>query len=646
MPSGPQEKSSTVGSCLGFGGPAGSAMDPPGCPQIGWESEEPEPSVSLKACFSQGLKQLHHTQELCNATLLAGGKRFSCNRALLASVSPYFQAVFTSGFKESRDGEVLLKDMDPSTLQSLLACLYTGNLEASPETAEDLFVAASRLQLLPALDHINRYLKESLSGENCLRLYMLAHDHNDPTLLRATLRYLGFHFESLSEHEDFPRLDLGALGGILSSDHLAVASEMDVYRAMWCWVTAVPAERASMLKALLRHLRFPLLTPAEAAEVQADIATLDSQVTLRWEDLDGARRLQASQGLRQGMYQEHIVCIKVPRLRDIVSGNSEMDCYIECVNPGTGLRMALPPLELLALPGCTSLGHKLYISGGKLCDSSYSQALHEYDSLADSWTQLPGMSIPRSVHMLLTCKQRLFALSGWNESGPLASAESFDTVRQTWSPIASLPIILRFSASAPFRNRLYLIGGDADSDEVVYQGILIYDISSDSWSQVPLEFSLYGAAAVTMDAGICVIGGFFARKNPSPSQRFSQLLPCTPKCFLMLEAGVMSTDITIPPLPLPLAFAGATHWQGKVYVIGGVCASRTHDAIYHWEPGEAAWTQYSQNLTGCGKIIRRVLKCVTLRVAGPKLKALLQETSASRVAVGLTDPEDSGMEGG
>lgn len=74
----------------------------------------------------------------------------------MASISPYFQAVFTSGFKESRDGEVLLEDMDPSILQNLLGYLYSGELAFSPGNAEDLFITASRLQLSPALTLISR----------------------------------------------------------------------------------------------------------------------------------------------------------------------------------------------------------------------------------------------------------------------------------------------------------------------------------------------------------------------------------------------------------------------------------------------------------------------------------------------------------
>uniref|UniRef100_H9GHZ0 Uncharacterized protein n=2 Tax=Anolis carolinensis TaxID=28377 RepID=H9GHZ0_ANOCA len=340
------------------------------------------------------------------------------------------------------------------------------------------------------------------------------------------------------------------------------------------------------------------------------------------------------------MFQDRIVCIKVPRLRDILSANEDMDCYVECLNPITGSRTKLPHLELVALPGCSVLEHKLYISGGKHPDATYSSALHEYDSLADRWVRLPSMSTPRSVHIFLTCKQKLFALSGWNDTGPLATAESFDVTQQTWASIASLPIVLRFSASAAFKAKLYLIGGDADSDEVLYQGILVYDIASDAWTQVPLDFSLHGASAVTMEIGICVIGGFFSKKitPPYPNRRFSQLLPCTPKCFFMHEDGAISKEVTIPPLPLPLAFAGATCFQGRVYVIGGVCTSRTHDAIYHWQPGEAAWTQYPEGLSGQGTVVRRVLKCVTLKVVRPNLAAVIQGAPIKQVAVGLKAP--------
>lgn len=75
---------------------------------------------------------------------------------LLAAVNPYFRAMFSSSFRESREGEVLLEDMDPAIFQMLVDYHYTEEIELTPETVQDLFVAASRLQILPLLESCSR----------------------------------------------------------------------------------------------------------------------------------------------------------------------------------------------------------------------------------------------------------------------------------------------------------------------------------------------------------------------------------------------------------------------------------------------------------------------------------------------------------
>ncbi|EMP42087.1 Kelch repeat and BTB domain-containing protein 5 [Chelonia mydas] len=109
----------------------------------------------LVACL-HGLKQLYQDHQLCDATIVAEGKRFPCHRMLLAAVNPYFRAMFVSSFKESQDGEVLLQDMAPSTVQTILQYLYTEKISVTSETAQAVFIAASRLQILPLLEICSR----------------------------------------------------------------------------------------------------------------------------------------------------------------------------------------------------------------------------------------------------------------------------------------------------------------------------------------------------------------------------------------------------------------------------------------------------------------------------------------------------------
>lgn len=74
----------------------------------------------------------------------------------MASFSAYFRAMFTRPFREFWERQVVLEEMASSILQSILDYLYTGELLLTPETAQDLFTAASRLVILPLQEIIGR----------------------------------------------------------------------------------------------------------------------------------------------------------------------------------------------------------------------------------------------------------------------------------------------------------------------------------------------------------------------------------------------------------------------------------------------------------------------------------------------------------
>ncbi|XP_060115258.1 kelch repeat and BTB domain-containing protein 2-like [Heteronotia binoei] len=112
--------------------------------------------LSLKHSIIQGIQQLYQTQQLCDVTLVAEGRMFPCHRPVLASVSFYFRRMFASSFKESQEQEIVLKELSHSSLQTLLDYIYTGELVLTSELAEELFTAASRLQVMPALQIISR----------------------------------------------------------------------------------------------------------------------------------------------------------------------------------------------------------------------------------------------------------------------------------------------------------------------------------------------------------------------------------------------------------------------------------------------------------------------------------------------------------
>ncbi|XP_053223790.1 kelch-like protein 4 [Podarcis raffonei] len=547
--------------------------------------------LSLKHIIKQGIRQLYQAQLLCDVTLVAEGRKFPCHRTLLASISLYFQRMFTSTFKESREGEIVLMDLTASSLQRLLDYIYTGELLLLSEDVEDLFTAASRLQIMSALEIITRFLMERISMENCLGLYVLAYSHNHRPLLRPASRYIAFHFEHLIELTAFLALDFSVLVSIIASDGLEVDSELTIYRAMRRWVYHNPDERLLKHAALMDHIRLSLLSPEELAEVRAETEEFYECVRLPWEELSVPERLWASRGLRQGMYHKGVVCVGLPKWSKMSLGAEELDSHVHFFDPSTEQWEQLPDLKSLTSPSCVSLGHKLYITGGQHLDGSYSNNLLVYDTLGGHWSKLPPMTTARAWHAFLLCQKRLYAAGGWDSTGTLVCAESYDLEREEWTDISSLPFALTYFASVTLKSKLYLVGGERDDAElpVPHKGFLVYDIKSGAWSQVPMAFEFYEASAVTLGDCIFVVGGLSGEGNEG-SRYF------TGRCVCLLSDGTVNQELSIPLLPIAISYPGVVCWRKRVYVFGGDSNDRYSSAIHYWEPGQQNWVQCGATL--------------------------------------------------
>ncbi|KAL7987041.1 hypothetical protein Chor_005960, partial [Crotalus horridus] len=572
-----------------------------------------------------GIKELYQNQQLCDIILVADGRRFPCHRILLASVSLYFQRMFTSTFKESREGEIVLMDLSATCLQSLLDYIYTGELLLLGEEAEELFTAASRLQITSALDIITRFLKERISMENCLELYVLAYSHNHRPLLHSTSSYIAFHFEHLSELPAFLYLDVTILITIIASEILAVDSELIVYRAVRRWVTYNLAERLPKFAALMDYVRLPLLTPEELAEVRAQTEEFYECVRLPWEELSVEERLWASRGLRHGMYHEGMVCVGLPKWSEVNFEDEKLDSHVHFFDPSIDQWDQLPDLKSVTSPSCTSMGHKLYIAGGQHLDGSYSDNLLVYDTLGGCWSQLPSMSTRRAWHAFLVCKKKLYVAGGWDATGTLISAETYDLEQEEWMTISSLPFALSYFASTALRSKLYLIGGEmGDSDlPVPHKGFLVYDVISGAWSQIPTALEFYEASAITLGNNIFVVGGL-SGEDAQGIRHFTQ------RCICLLRDGTTNHSISVPLLPIAISYPGVACWKKRIYVFGGDSNNRYSSIILYWEPGQNTWTQCSASLPdpnygafGFG--------CIPLKVPRKHILSIFHRGSATAV---------------
>ncbi|XP_077421589.1 kelch repeat and BTB domain-containing protein 8 [Vanacampus margaritifer] len=584
------------------------------------EEDFPDDSTTpLGDYVTLGLKQLLDAQQLCDVTLLVEGKKFLCHRVLLAAVSPYFRAMFTSPLVESRLTEIRLEEVTPSVMETVIQFAYTGEAGLSLETAEDLFVAANRLQVMPLQDLCSRFLFEHLCVDNCLGMYSLARSHHDQLLLRASLRVVGQHFPRLSRHKDFLLLDHGTLGSLLSSDRLGVDSEAEVYDAARRWAEHRPLDRYAHMPALLHHLRPGLLSQEESRRLSKELGPAAAG-----KGVGGPLRP------REGMFEKKIVCVGLAPKED--ERLAEQDYSVDCFDPRTGKWEKLAALGSLVSPGCTAVGERLFVAGGflrKPWGFSVSSAVHEYDAVLDLWTERPSMGLPRSMLGLLGCGESLYALGGSNHSALLDSSEILELATLKWAPGPRLPLPLRAFACAALRGRLYLFGGSTleQNRAVVHSGVLIYHILTDCWTRVALDSGATClAGGVAVRGGVCAIGGYMKDTTKFLDGSYTTLEPldATGRVLFFREGRAFGVErevtgggvtdsaerstgagsnrapspVVFPGLPRRIAAGGVARWKRRIYVLGGENGSRFYDSVYCWKPGWRSWVQRREKLPG------------------------------------------------
>ncbi|XP_066445590.1 kelch-like protein 24 [Eleutherodactylus coqui] len=539
------------------------------------------------------LREFYLSEILCDATIVTADKRFLCHKVVLSSISPYFRALFVCPMKESASGEVSLLDIPSSVVQVILHFIYTGEVTFSIDNVVELFTVSSRLQIEPLQDLCSRFLVKNTDCENCLWIYRLALSHNYQSLLDVTMHYISQHVTTLSEKEAFSDLELSELTRILSSDQLMVSSEFTIYNIVCQWWEFQFDKGSPPPEELIQVVRFPLMIPNELKEVNIDIPSENPTQTF------------TEFHLRQGMFEDRILCMDVLE-RDFIIPDEE-DYHINSYDPITDSWEKLPFISPIYGSGLIAVGNILYVSGGQADDLSVSNLLHAYDSIKNEWKELPSMAIPRHCHGLLHYRQVLYVFGGCLNREIISSAECFNLVENSWTAVSSMPVPLFSFTSAQFRERLFLIGGETVSGSVRidYQGFLIYDIPSDTWSKVYLPVKLLAVTAVALDEMLYVFARYGYKRRecqaypPCDDNRPNQLLReqlNISRSFCVDDMGRICHS-KIPPILDNLDLTAVVVWKDRIYIMGGNDRdSCLPDQMFYWSPGEPKWTKCDKDI--------------------------------------------------
>ena len=174
--------------------------------------------------------------------------------------------------------------------------------------------------------------------------------------------------------------------------------------------------------------------------------------------------------------------------------------------------------------GVAVVNGKIYAIGGSV-ENGYVGTNEEYDPATDTWTFRTPMPTPRGAFAIASYQNKIYCIGGYSNDGNVTGAnEVYDPATDKWESKAAMPTI-RVALKANLANgKIYLIGGYTPERYTTYNFSSsslneVYDPTSDSWttkSSLPFETSNYASAVG--DNKIYIIGGLANSSITNPNQ--------------------------------------------------------------------------------------------------------------------------------
>ncbi|XP_070842408.1 kelch-like protein 34 [Chaetodon trifascialis] len=438
-------------------------------------------SSSQRTGLLSGFQRLRSQRKMCDVVLEAGGVSFPCHRALLASSSEYFWALFGETTAERLADSISLPALTPEGLDAILDFLYSGWLSISPSTLPVVLEAARYLQVESAVSICERFIADGLSSENCCCYANLAEHHALSDALEAANQTIAMEMGTLlkESRDDLLRLNVQSLMAVLDADEIPGVKEVELIKLALDWLNEngpLPLLKSNLL---LSRLRFGLVAPSDVTNLShahRAMATplIRSQLTRALE----YHRLGSAQPIKQSRQSTLRVS---PNRVLLVGGGSNPDWpeqQMLVFDPRSRKFSSLSsslPLRLRNHCVC-SVGGFLFVIGGeevkdgdedgkKSVNTATSNQVWRYDPRFNHWEKVESMLERRAQFSCCVVEDAIYAIGGRhtrpnsNTHTSLASVEFYDMVTGAWRRGATMPRPLYGHASAVLDNNIYVSGG-------------------------------------------------------------------------------------------------------------------------------------------------------------------------------------------
>ena len=525
--------------------------------------------------------------DVCLVTLQ---DEFPCHKNVLAVNSPYFRALFTKPWKESHQEKVHLKDVSVWTLKRLIDFMYTGNLQLSVDTAQDMLSAGNLFQLHHVVEATKKFIAERLDFTNCLGIEQFANLHCCDDLEQDAHKCALENFQVVTDGVEFLCLSVDRVEEYLRLDDIDVTSEEQVFEIAMRWLNYDPPNRAHFACRLLTCVRFGL--------INTNFLTNNVLIESHISNCDNCRSIV------KGFTNQQMQC----------SGMTNIE------NNG--------PKEPLQRPRKWTVPRETLVALGGFSDShSASNCVRAYDVTRGRWHDLAPMPSTLSWFNAVEFRNDIYVTGGLlaSEGVIVSTVWKFCTKTRCWEQASPLVTSRARHASAATEDAIYVMGGieqDEDGKLKAIETIEGYNPSTDSWSVVgKYEFPRKQSSLVAQNAMLIEVGGTRHEGLVEPTMdmyairdgrvehtgehfrltsdlQFAQLLHLDGIFYILWEKEqdflrinpVRRTSRVLAKPTFEHAHSGAAIVGGKIYVAGGLHESLPISSVECYDPDTDVWT--------------------------------------------------------
>mmetsp|Transcript_48819 Transcript_48819/g.136666 ORF Transcript_48819/g.136666 Transcript_48819/m.136666 type:complete len:378 (-) Transcript_48819:221-1354(-) len=160
------------------------------------------PDTRASDDLSAQLGALFETGHQSDVTIVVGQERIDAHSLILSARSPVFSAMWSHGMREKEEKEVVITDLEPSIVRSMLGFMYTGKLDSKLDNSEhtvSLLRAAHKYEVSVLVELCVAALSSQLTNETAIRYLMLADLTSIGSLQEKCLQFITSSSDKLAD---------------------------------------------------------------------------------------------------------------------------------------------------------------------------------------------------------------------------------------------------------------------------------------------------------------------------------------------------------------------------------------------------------------------------------------------------------------